>query len=356
MSGLPRRGRGDGQPPARHFDVSPADTIQEMIAAAWRVQALRTFVTYGCAQQFAHYGKMTAGELAARVTAVAAALEPILAALEPYGVVLRDDASGEYLLGPAGEYLLPEHPHSMLPAVEWDAVPVVEQAMEDLPATTAHGRSAVVEAAGGLYGYLELRPEHRELFDRTMAGRTSRIAPVVAQREFGDQIVDLGGGVGVLLAHILRAHPQVRGHLVERAEVAERAQKYLAAEQGIEGRWQVHGGDIFNPAHIPLGAPDYLAASILHNLTDDRAHQLLTAIGRVMAPASRLWLVDMVVPPGGEPHPGRDLGLRMLGLFGSAERRLDAYNALLTRAGLRVAERIHPLPWGLSLIVCVRDE
>ncbi|MEV7968522.1 hypothetical protein AB0O34_21420 [Sphaerisporangium sp. NPDC088356] len=46
----------------------------------------------------------------------------------------------------------------------------------------------------------------------------------------------------------------------------------------------------------------------------------------------------------------------MAALFGTGERRLGQYAALLQEAGLRIAEVVHPLPWGLTLITCISDE
>ncbi|GGK81928.1 hypothetical protein Sme01_62600 [Sphaerisporangium melleum] len=357
MSDLPRR--GEPVPSLEQAQLtSPADVIQEMIAGAWRLEALRAFVAYDCAQLLRAHGALTVRELAEHANAHPAGLEPVLMALEPFGYVRyqsREEEAGLYRLGPVGEYLLPDHPTTMLPAVEWNAYPLVARAMDDLVHTVHEGRPAVVDAAGGMYGYLQRHPRARELFDQVMAVRTARIAPIVAGREFGDEIVDLGGGIGVLLAHTLRAHPQARGYLIEREEVAKRAQEHLAGEQGIEGRWEVRAGDIFNPVHIPEGVGDYVAASIVHNLPEQQARELLTTIRGRMAPGSRLWLVDMVVPPTPEPHPSRDLGLRMLSLFGAGERRLEAHVSLLESAGLRIAERIFPLPGGLSLIICAPD-
>ncbi|MET8139896.1 methyltransferase [Sphaerisporangium sp. NPDC005288] len=333
-----------------HRRSSPADAIHDLLAAGWRAQALRTFVAFGCPQQLTIYGPMMADELAVRVGAVAAALEPVLVALEPFGVVAQTE--GHYELGPIGRVLLDGEPDSMATAVAVDAHPLWQEAMQSLHTTIRTGRPP----HGGLYGYLDQHPDVAELFDLYMARRTLRTAPAVATHEFGDRVVDLGGGTGIMLAHILRAHPRTTGWVVEREPVAKRATAHLAEQADIQGRWEVIVGDIFAAGDIPSDATDYLAASVLHNLSDEATGVLLATIREVMPPGSRLRLVDMVVPPGAAPDPSRDLGLRMAAMFGAGERRLGQYAALLQKAGFRIAEVAHPLPWGLTLITCISDE
>jgi SAM-dependent methyltransferase len=205
---------------------------------------------------------------------------------------------------------------------------------------------------GGLYSYLADHPHKAALFDRYMASRTQRIAPAVALREFGSTVVDLGGGTGHLLAAILRAHPDATGVLVERESVADRARAYLDGQK-LDGRCDVVAGDIFHT--IPQGT-DYVLASVVHNLDDAHAGELLAAVGAAMPSDSRLWLVDMLAPGGTAPHPARDVALRMLALFATRERTTAEYTDLLQKAGLWPDRKMQSLPWGLSLITCTKPQ
>jgi hypothetical protein len=68
-----------------------------------------------------------------------------------------------------------------------------------------------------------------------------------------------------------------------------------------------------------------------------------------MEPAARLLIVEMVLPPGDAPHPGKILDLAMLALVGGQERTTDEYGDLLARAGFRL-ERVVPTTTPASIV------
>jgi hypothetical protein len=65
--------------------------------------------------------------------------------------------------------------------------------------------------------------------------------------------------------------------------------------------------------------------------------------------ASRLLLVEMVLPDGNDPHPGKMLDLMMLVGPGGRERTKPEYAELLDKAGLRLA-RVVPTASAVSVI------
>jgi len=52
-----------------------------------------------------------------------------------------------------------------------------------------------------------------------------------------------------------------------------------------------------------------------------------------MGPDGRLLIVEMVLPPGDAPHPGKILDMVMLALIGGQERTETEYASLLDKAG-----------------------
>jgi hypothetical protein len=68
-----------------------------------------------------------------------------------------------------------------------------------------------------------------------------------------------------------------------------------------------------------------------------------------MRPESRLLIVEMVIPPGDGPHPGKLLDLMMLVGPGGRERTEQEYAELLERAGLRLA-RVVPTESAVSIV------
>jgi hypothetical protein len=57
-----------------------------------------------------------------------------------------------------------------------------------------------------------------------------------------------------------------------------------------------------------------------------------------MNPAGRLLIVEMVLPPGDTPHPGKILDMTMLVLLGGQERTESEYASLLSKVGLRLTQ------------------
>ena len=55
-----------------------------------------------------------------------------------------------------------------------------------------------------------------------------------------------------------------------------------------------------------------------------------------MRDTARLLLVEAVIPPGDEPHPGKLGDFVMLSALGGQERTAEEYAQLLDRAGFRL--------------------
>jgi hypothetical protein len=56
-----------------------------------------------------------------------------------------------------------------------------------------------------------------------------------------------------------------------------------------------------------------------------------------MKPDGRLLIVEMVLPPGDAPHPGKILDMVMLVLIGGQERTEAEYSRLLDKVGFRLS-------------------
>ncbi len=78
------------------------------------------------------------------------------------------------------------------------------------------------------FDHLAADPEREAAFQASMADRARReAADVVAVYDFAGmtELVDVGGGSGVLLEAVLRATPALRGVLVDRPEAVALAQR-----------------------------------------------------------------------------------------------------------------------------------
>jgi O-methyltransferase domain/Dimerisation domain len=176
------------------------------------------------------------------------------------------------------------------------------------------------------WDWLAQHPEERAAFDRAMEqgweGRVERIAAVDWR---GDEtVVDVGGGNGSFLIHLLSRHPGLRGIVFDLPET-NRDEPALA-RAGIE----FVTGDFFE--RLPHGDV-YVLATILHDWDDERAAAILRSIRASAPPHARLVVVETVVEPGNEPHGAKWLDLLMLALFHGRERDEAQWRALLAAGG-----------------------
>jgi ubiquinone/menaquinone biosynthesis C-methylase UbiE len=185
------------------------------------------------------------------------------------------------------------------------------------------------------YGYLAEHGEHLEAFHHAMAltsaGLSRALVEAMAFPPTGT-VVDVGGGKGISLVAILRAHPDLRGVLFDLPPAVGGAKAVLAAA-ALTDRCQIVAGDMFR--EIPAGGDLYLLQLILHNWSDERAAEILRQCRRAMTPAARLLIAERLMPEraDAEAAPAIASDLEMLVLLGGAERTEAEYAALLAEAG-----------------------
>src|SRR5690606_6033927 len=146
-------------------------------------------------------------------------------------------------------------------------------------------------------------------------------------------IVDVGGGVGARLAAILARHPQTRGVLFDVPDVIAKARRRLADDPVAE-RLALAEGDFFEA--VPEGGNAYLLSHIIHDWPEAECLAILRNCRAAMTPSSRLLLIELVLPEGPAPHPGKMLDMTMLVMMGGRERTAAEYAALLEQAGFRL--------------------
>ncbi|HTR02450.1 MAG TPA: methyltransferase, partial [Thermoanaerobaculia bacterium] len=104
---------------------------------------------------------------------------------------------------------------------------------------------------------------------------------------------------------------------------------------------------------VPAGGDAYILSHVIHDWSEKQCLDILGNCRRAMGPESKLLIVEMVLPPGDAPHPGKILDITMLVMPGGQERTPDEYRDLLAKAGLRL-ERIVPTESAVSVVEAVR--
>jgi O-methyltransferase domain len=149
------------------------------------------------------------------------------------------------------------------------------------------------------------------------------------------------GGNGTLLAHILRAHPSLRGTLFDLPEVVVRARPRLR-ELGLTDRCDTVGGDFF--AEVPAGADAYLLKHVIHDWNDDRGVAILDNCRKAMSASAKLLIVEGVYPQRidqSEASRGTAANdVNMLVCTGGRQRSEPEFQSLYAAAGLRLSRII----------------
>jgi len=102
----------------------------------------------------------------------------------------------------------------------------------------------------------------------------------------------------------------------------------------MRDRVTIEPGDFFK--NVPTGADAYILSHIIHDWDEDQCLTILGNVRKAMNPASRLLLVEMVLPLGDTPHPGKMLDMTMLVSMGGQERTEVEYGTLLSKASFQL--------------------
>ena len=194
------------------------------------------------------------------------------------------------------------------------------------------GRPAYHEAFGRSYWEdLEANPPIAEAFDALMgvAGHgvpDPNVLPDASAWDKVRMVVDVGGGTGALLAEVLRAHPGVRGTLVDLPRTVARAAATFEAA-GVADRVTLVGKSFFEP--LPAGGDVYLLSRVLCDWPDAEATAILRRCAEAAGATGRVVAV-------GEGGPGSP-ELLMLVLVGGKDRSLEELRAIAREAGLEVS-------------------
>jgi uncharacterized glyoxalase superfamily protein PhnB len=200
---------------------------------------------------------------------------------------------------------------------------------------------------------LDADPVCREFFDMVMAREHERYGPqVAALYDWGPvtSVVDVGGGSGGLLAHLLHAHPQLRGTLVDRPGPARVTARRFSGSD-LADRVNVVAGDFFG--ELPAAGDVYMVSRAISDWNDEAARAILRRCATAAGPGGRVLIVEVLPAEPFVPHRS-PFDLQMLLLVGGQERSPAGFGALAHDAGLAVTQILRGTD-GLVLIDCAPD-
>jgi SAM-dependent methyltransferase len=328
------------------------DVMFQLITGYWASQAVGVAARLGVADQLTD-GPRSSHDLARAVGADPQALYRVLRMLASIGL-FTETVPDAFALTSLGATLRTDAPGSLR------YFAIAETAFGHwapwgrLLDSVQTGRPMAREALGEeLWQWYGENPEEAGFFSAAMgnlsalaAGELVRVYDCTTART----VADIGGAHGVLLAAALRANPDARGILFDLPHVIATAADALEG-QGVADRCELASGDFFEA--VPGGADLHILKQIVHDWDDEHAARILANCHRALAPAGKLLLVEMVVPPDNRPSPAQPMDLNMLVLLGGRERTAEEYGTLLGGAGFRM-DRIIPTHSPFSIVEATR--
>jgi hypothetical protein len=330
-------------------DAPPAHAqLVQMASAYWVSRVVHAATELGLADHLSA-GPQTAEILAGLTQTKPGPLYRLLRTAASLGI-FSEDSAHRFALTPLGEAMKTGAPGAARASILTLAGRSFSSAWENLRYSLETGKPGFDKANGvPVFDWLTSHPDEALLFGETMIGfHGAEPAAVAAAYDFSgfQTIVDIGGGTGNLLTTILAAQPGPRGVLFDLPHVV-REGATLIQQRGLTDRVETKSGSFFET--VPAGGDAYLLSHVIHDWNEEQCLTILGHCRSAMKATSRLLLIEMVLPDGNTPHPGKMLDMMMLVGPGGQERTAAEYRTLLEKAGLRFT-RLIPTNSAVSIV------
>lgn len=323
----PKADRVQGKPEG----MLDRDYLLDLISGKYRAQALSTIAALGVPDLLSERA-LSAREIALHIGGEVPVLERLLIFLVGLGF-FHQDSSGLFQLTSLGEQLKTDQLGRLVAFVGSPEQWAPWASLRTTLSTKGNQTPFAATFGQDLYTYLENSPEAAARYDLAIDAFTVEEARELRGAfDFKGRrsLVDVGGGRGMLLKEILRHWPNLRGVLVDRKDVIERAKHDFSKDQAK--RIELMGCDFFE--QLPQGHDCYCLKHVLHNWDDARATQLLRSCAEAMEPGGRVLVIESILTPDHRMDKARVMDLEMGVLTPGRARRKPEFRRMFREAGL----------------------
>jgi len=303
----------------------------DLVAGFVHSQVLMALVELGVLQVLRD-GPQPAAALALRHAMPAARMEILLQAGAALGLLARK-RGGRFALTRRGAALL--------------GVPGLEGMIRhhgvlyrDLADPVAFLRGETLPELASFWPYVfgpgaEIAPDDARRYSDLMADSQALVAEetlrAVSFRETR-RLLDVGGGTGVFLSAVARAHPGQSGMLFDLPAVTDRAATRFARD-GLSDRLTIVPGS-FRTDPLPQGADTISLVRVLYDHSDDTVGALLAAVFAALPPGGRV-IVSEPMSGGNRPDRATDtyFALYTLAMGTGRTRSAERICSMLAEAG-----------------------
>jgi precorrin-6B methylase 2 len=323
----------------------PFQVLLERLMGALDAPALYALVELGVPEHLDTPRR--AAEIAARVGADTDGLERLLSYLASRGCVKRD-RRGRYRANRVTRLLTQEG--GWAGWARFAGAPWTMGAYAQLLVAVRDGDDPTRAANGvDFFAYLADHPDAAAAFHAAQAAGARLQALMCANALPLDgvrSLLDVGGGTGTVVAHLLASHPELHGAVVDLPEAAEGARATFA-EAGVSARAEFVAGDFF--AAVPEGHDLHVLTAIVHDWGDGDCECILRNCAAALNSGGQICVVEWELRPGAPFSFAQSTDALMLAITpGGRERTAAQFDALWRRADLRCVGRV-ALPSGGTL-------
>jgi C-methyltransferase len=191
-----------------------------------------------------------------------------------------------------------------------------------------------------LYSFLAKHSDAASVFNEAMVAYTKEqveaLLECIPELRETTSILDIAGGVGQLLAAVLKVCPQASGAVFDLPSLAEPNRHYLAA-QGLETRTQFIAGSFLDT--IPEGFNLYVVKNALWNWKDDDVVKILRNVRRALGNHAKFMIIEPLITPENEAWSSL-MDLQMMVAPEGRCRTLEEYKLLAGQSGLQFSRMI----------------
>lgn len=209
---------------------------------------------------------------------------------------------------------------------------------EELYHVIKTGKNASEKVLGmDVFEYLEKNPDRNEIYNQAMTNSSIMLSyAILSEYNFSKakNIIDIGGGQGILLAMILYKYKSIKGKVFDLPHVIEGAKK-IFEQYGVSDRAETISGNFFET--IPAGSDIYLLKSIIHNLSDDQSIDILKKTKTVLPTNGKILIFEPIIENNNRYSFAKLYDIQMLvSRNGGKERTREEFKEIIKQSGLKL--------------------
>jgi hypothetical protein len=314
-----------------------SEKVMQLLTAAWINQSMYVVTRLGIPDILSD-GPISVNELSRVTKSHTPFLYRTMRALASAGF-FYEEADRVFSVAPMGEMLQKDkmQPIVLMFLSEWH-----NHAWGKLLHSVQTGNIAFDSAFGKpCFEWFKEHPQEADIFNR--ANHIKAIASHTAVTKVYDfsgfnSIVDVGGGYGGLLYHILINNPNIKGIIADLPYMENEVKKQISANN-LKGRCEFTDCNFFEK--IPDSSDCYILSNILHDWDDGKCGIILRNCYNAMTSNARLLIIESIIPGTKEFSISKLLDLEVLVMGGGKERTEMEYRELLNKSGLNLKQIVN---------------